>query len=210
MPFKFNFTIDKFNRCIPGLSNADEWFDAISSHLPEYEIDDVNEVAMFLAQTAHESAGYKTLTENLNYSSAGLLKVFPRYFKTKAEADAYARQPQRIANRVYANRMGNGNEASGDGWAFRGRGIIQITGKSNYTLCSNEAWEDDTLLRDPGILSTPEGSVISACWYWDHRNINPPASRGDVVAVTKLINGGTNGLDDRRNKFNKFVPILRA
>jgi putative chitinase len=210
MSFKFNFTIDKFNRCLPGLKDADEWFKALNRHLPVHGIDSANEVAMFLAQTGHESNGYRTLQENLNYSSKGLLTTFPRYFKTQVEADAYARQPERIANRVYANRMSNGSESSGDGWRFRGRGIIQITGKANYTLCSRAVWNDDRLLRDPGYLLTQDGAVISACWFWSYRNINPPAGRGDVVAVTKLINGGTIGLKDRQEKFAKFVPILSA
>ncbi len=210
MSFKFKFTQAKFERCMPGLKDADEWFAAIDAHLPEFNIDDVNEVAMFLAQTAHESSGYKTLSENLNYSSKGLLKTFSKYFKTQAEADAYARQPERIANRVYANRMSNGSESSGDGWKFRGRGIIQITGKDNYTRFSQDTFGDDRILKDPSYLSTPDGSVYSACWYWNSRNINPPASRGDVTAVTRLINGGTIGLKDRQDKFSKFVPILRA
>jgi putative chitinase len=210
MSFKFNFTQSKFEKCIPRLKNAGEWFGALNTHLPNFGIDDINEVAMFLAQTAHESAGYKTLSENLNYSSSGLLKTFSRYFRTQADADAYARQPERIANRVYGGRMANGPESSGDGWRFRGRGIIQITGRDNYTRFSRDTFGDDRILTDPSYLSTPDGAVYSACWYWRSRNINPPASRGDVVAVTRLINGGTIGLDDRRNKFNKFVPILRA
>lgn len=210
MAFKFNFTKEKFVKCIPTAKDPDAWFDALCKHLPKHDVDSVNEVAMFLAQTSHESGGYKTLTENLNYSAEGLLKTFPKYFPTEALAEEYARQPERIANRVYANRMGNGDEASGDGWKFRGRGIIQITGTNNYTLCSKDIFENDDLLKDPSYLITPDGAVASACWYWSYRKINPPADAGDVVTVTKLINGGKIGLADRTEKFKKFVPILRA
>ena len=164
--------------------------------LEKYTIFTPLRVAHFLAQTAHESAGFTHFVENLNYSSSGLENTFPKYFRTVRVAD-YATHPEKIANRVYANRMGNGNEASGDGWKFRGRGMIQLTGRENYDAFSKHSGKD--AIQDPDLLSTVEGAAESAAWYWLERDINKPADSDDVVTVTKLINGGTLGLDERKH-----------
>ena len=173
----------------------------------DYGIDTPLKMAHFLAQTAHESGGFRVMEENLNYSSDRLMAIFPKYFRN-IDARSYHRQPEKIANHVYANRMGNGDEESGDGYKFRGRGLIQLTGRSNYTLFAeeNDMDVDDAV----SYLTTPEGAIESAAWFWNRNDINELAEDDNVVAVTKRINGGTNGLDDRRKYTNKFKDILGA
>jgi len=173
----------------------------------DYGIDTPMKMAHFLAQTAHESGGFRLMEENLNYSSDRLVAVFPKYFRN-VDARAYHRQPEKIANRVYANRMGNGDEETGDGYHFRGRGLIQLTGRNNYTMFA----EDNNLELEDAVnfLTSPEGSVQSAAWFWDKANINPLAEDDNVVAVTKKINGGTNGLEERKKYTNKFKDLLGA
>jgi putative chitinase len=150
--------------------------------------------AYWLAQTAHESAGYSRLVENLNYSAAGLLATFRKYFNSASAAD-YAHHPEAIANRVYANRLGNGDEASGDGWLYRGRGLIQITGKRNYERCGDGLGAD--LLAEPELLCEPLHAALSAGWFWRTNGCNELADAGAFASVTRRINGGLNGQDDR-------------
>lgn len=161
-------------------------------------------IAHFMAQIEHES-GLKPVSENLNYSYYGLIRVFNKYFNS-TQAKEYARNPKKIANRVYANRMQNGNEQSGDGWKYRGRGFIQITGKANYIALSKATGIDyvnnpDWLLREPD-------AIISALWYWNKINGNYYADKGYIKTITKRINGGYNGLSDRINKLKKWKQIL--
>ena len=166
-------------------------------------------LAHFLAQTAHESGGFRLIEENLNYSADGLNKIFPKYFiKAGRDAQAYHRQPEKIANVVYASRMGNGDTASGEGYKFRGRGLIQLTGKSNYTGFATDS--GITIDEAVAYLSTPEGAVESAAWFWNKNGLNALADKDDVTAVTKRINGGTIGLDDRIKHTNEFKQILGA
>jgi putative chitinase len=186
----------------------DEWVDAFNSILPQYQIDTKLRQTAFLAQCAHESGGFTILTENLNYSSDGLQKIFPKYFNNPASAIAYARQPEKIANRVYANRMGNGNEESGDGWKFRGRGLIQLTGKENYTKFSEATYNDKRLLADPAFLVTFEGAIRSACWFWNTRKLNELADASNLTEITKKINGGYHGLSDRLSKYNTLLEVF--
>lgn len=163
-------------------------------------------IAGFLAQTAHESGGFNLIKENLNYSSDGLRKIFGKYF-TEDLAKQYARQPEKIANRVYANRMKNGPEESGDGFKFRGRGLIQLTGRDNYTKFA-EALEmniDDTV----AYLETPAGAVSSAGWFWDNNRLNSYCDRDDFVGLTKRINGGTIGLEDRQHLYGVALHLLQ-
>lgn len=150
----------------------------------------------FLAQCAHESAGFRVLTENLNYSEQALRRVFPKYF-TSEMAKQYARKANEIADIVYANRMGNGDRNSHDGSRFKGRGLIQLTGKSNYASFGHE--------KDPEYLETPEGAVKSAIWFWDTNGLYKYT---DIKAITKKINGGYNGLDDRISNYNKIAKLL--
>jgi len=166
-------------------------------------------LAHFLAQAAHESGNFKFLKENLNYSADSLLKMFPKYFKDKATADKYARRPEMIANRVYASRMGNGDEASGDGFKFRGRGYIQLTGRDNYKAFSNFIGED--CIANPDLVSD-KYPLVSASWFFDKNNLWTICDKGAtdevVTAVTKRVNGGTNGILDRLSKFKLFNESL--
>ena len=164
-------------------------------------------MAAFLAQVAHESGGLNVIQENLNYSAKGLMTTFKKYFPTQASTNGYARNPQKIANKVYANRMGNGTEASGDGYKFRGRGLIQLTGKNNYTLFAKSIGKtiDETIVY----LGTPEGAVSSAIWFWDTNKLNIYADKGDFVGLTKRINGGTIGLADRKHHYDIALKALK-
>lgn len=181
----------------------------IPSVMSQYQINTELRLCHFLSQCAHESLNFKATSENLNYSAKALMGTFKKYFPTEDKAKLYERQPEKIANLVYANRMGNGNEASGDGWKYRGRGFIQLTGKVNYQSFDKVVPED--ILVTPDLVAT-KYPLLSAGWYWNSRNINAEADRGDteliITAVTKLINGGTNGLIDRIELFNKFYSLL--
>ena len=161
--------------------------------------------AMFLAQIKHESSGMQRVTENLNYSRNGLLRTFGKYFNVST-ASSYARNPMRIANRVYANRMGNGSESSGDGWKYRGRGLIQLTGKNNYKQFSEDTGLD--AVGNPDIVATPEGAIMSAIWFWNKNNLNRSADDGDIRSNTRTINGGYNGLHEREQFYTQAIRIL--
>ena len=160
-----------------------------------------------MAQCAHESGGFTALHENLNYKAESLCKVWPRYFNT-SNANDYAHQPEKIACRAYAGRMGNGDEASGDGWSYCGRGLIQLTGKNNYQAFADSIQTD--ISQIPAYLQTFEGAIQSACWFWENNNLNACADAGDIVKMTKVINGGTLGLDDRTARYNHALQILGA
>jgi len=174
-----------------------------------YNILDTNErTAAFLSQLAHESGGFNIVIENLNYSAEGLLRVFPKYFPNLELAKQYARKPEQIANRVYANRMKNGNEATGDGWKFRGRGLIQITGKDNYTKFAQSLEMD--LNTTVEYLETPSGASVSAGWFWDTNKLNAYCDKNDFIGLTKRINGGTNGLADRQHHYEVALKYLKG
>ena len=160
-----------------------------------------------MAQTAHESGGFKHLAENLNYSAKGLQLTWPSRF-TPDVAAVYARNPEKIANKVYADRMGNGSEASGDGWHYRGRGLIQTTGKANYQALANHLGL--SLQEAVDYCETIKGAVESACFYWMKNNLNDLADRNEITVMTKRINGGTIGLQDRLNKYNKITALLNT
>lgn len=181
----------------------------VFSIVEKFNITNHLRLAHFLSQCAHESGNFKFLTENLNYSSDSLLKVFPKYFKDKATADAYARKPEKIASRVYANRMGNGDEASGDGFKFRGRGYIQLTGKDNYKQFSDFIGED--CVANPDLVAT-KYPLTSAAFFFNKNGLWTICDKGDttdvVTQVTKRVNGGTHGLEDRLSKFNTFNTLL--
>lgn len=185
---------------------ADKWVPWLNMTMLTYEITTPQRQAMFLAQLAHESGGFRFVEENLNYSVEALQRVFKKYFPTDELALMYARQPEKIANRVYANRMGNGEESSGDGWKYRGRGLIQLTGKDNYAAFSLKA--NNNALLEPDLVAEPELAAMSAGWFWDTNGLNKLSDAGDVRAVTRRINGGFNGLADREAKYNKLITIL--
>ena len=179
------------------------------SVVERYKISNPHRLAHFMAQIAHESGNFQLVNENLNYSAEGLLRVFPKYFKDKATADAYARKPEMIGSRVYANRMGNGDEASKEGFKFRGRGYIQLTGKDNYKAFSQFIGED--CVANPELVAT-KYPMDSAIWFFDKNKLWDICDKGageDVVTlVTKRVNGGTHGLDDRLSKFKTFHSLL--
>lgn len=174
--------------------------------LSKNEINTPLRLAHFFAQLAHES-GLKPISENLNYSMIGLTQIFSKYFPTKAIASLYARQPEKIANKVYANRMGNGNEASGDGWKYRGRGFIQLTGKDNYKALSKDT--DVDYVKEPNLLLNEADAMISALWYWKKTGLNKFADKDDILSVTKAINGGTNGLEQRKEELKEMKKIFK-
>jgi putative chitinase len=163
--------------------------------------------AAFVAQVAHESGGFNFVKENLNYSAKGLRTTFKKYFADDSTAQKYERKPEMIANRVYANRMGNGDEASGDGYKYCGRGLIQLTGKQNYTKFAADLGisVDETV----AYLETPEGAVSSAGWFWDNNNLNSYCDKDDFVGLTKRINGGTIGLEDRQHHYELALTLLK-
>ncbi len=163
-------------------------------------------VAAFLAQVGHESNGFASLAENLNYSSKALCTVFKKYFPTEESTKGFSRNPERIASRVYADRMGNGNEGTKDGWKYRGRGLIQITGKTNYAECGQMLGLD--LLHAPHLLETPKYAALSAAWYWHSRGLTPIAEDGHFELLTKKINGGLHGFEDRKARWEKAKAAL--
>ena len=206
MSFDFEFTKAHLKEMIGNNPYLDNWHHALCEILPEYEINTKERVAAFIAQCAHESGGFKFLKENLNYKAPSLRKVFPKYFPDDAIAAEYANKQEKIANRVYASRMGNGDEASGDGWRYCGRGLIQLTGKNNYTFFAASL---DMKVEDvPEYLGTFEGAVQSACFFWEQNNLNRFADANDVKGLTRAINGGFIGLEDRIKHTNHALHVL--
>jgi putative chitinase len=199
-------TLDQLKQIIPKNQYASYWHHALEQLLPQYEINTPDRIAAFLAQCAHESGGFVFIKENLNYKWQSLRKVFPKYFPTDALAQQYEKQPQKIANRVYASRMGNGPEESGDGWRFCGRGLIQVTGRDNYS------WFAASLQISPEeaseYMETFEGAAQSACWFWESNNLNQWADKRDILTLTKRINGGTIGLEDRKKHYEHCLHVL--
>lgn len=200
-----NFTQDQLQQCLLTNKSIEQWFPIVSSTLNKYSINTVNRISAFLAQTAEESLDWNVLQENLNYSEKGLLTTFPKYFNA-ATATQYARKPQSIANRVYANRMGNGPESSGDGWKYRGRGMIQITGKVNYQSIGATMGQD--LTNNPDILLTHQGALESACVFWSKNNLNTLADAGNIRSITIKINGGTLGLETRQSNYDRNLTVF--
>jgi putative chitinase len=188
--------------------------DAVIAQIPEvmekFQINTPLRLCHFLAQCGHESGNFKAVNENLNYGAVSLLKVFPKYFPTGEKAETYARKPEKIANLVYGGRMGNGPEASGEGYKFRGRGYIQLTGKDNYSAFDKVVPEN--ILETPDLVAT-KYPLLSAAWFWNSRKLNELADKGatdvEVTAITKKVNGGTIGLADRIKHFKEFHALLK-
>jgi putative chitinase len=199
-------TESQLKQIIPKNQYVNYWYAALQQLLPQYEINTSERIAAFLAQCAHESGGFVFIKENLNYRWQSLRKVFPKYFPTDALAQQYEKQPEKIANRVYANRMGNGPEESGDGYKFCGRGLIQVTGRENYS------WFAASLHISPEeaseYMETFEGAAQSACWFWESNNLNQWADKRDILTLTKRINGGTIGLEDRKKHYEHCLHVL--
>lgn len=199
-------TKDLIVALFPKAKDIDVLTESMIALFPKYELNTVNRIAGFLAQCSHESADFTLSKENLNYSSEGLLKVFPKYFKTNTEAVAYARKAEKIANKVYANRYGNGDEASGDGYRYSGKGFIQLTFKDNYKAFAKDI---NIEMKDvvEYLLST-KGALESALWYWKTRNLNKYCDSDDIKGMSKVVNGGTIGLEDRTARYEKYKKAL--
>jgi len=210
MSFEFNFTPEKLAECIHKNKNPQMWYDAFEEYLPLFDITTPARVAGFIAQCQHESLDFTILQENLNYGAKGLRGLFGKYFKDDATALQYERKPELIANKIYSSRMGNGPEASGDGWKFRGRGILQITVRSNYTQASRDLFQDDCLVQDPDLLRQPAYATLTACWFWKKNNLNQVCDSGDIVSLSKKINGGTIGLEDRIAHWNIALDLFEG
>lgn len=210
----FGLTKEKLLQIAPAAKNSKLNLDLLVENLNEVcakMIDEVNfatinRQAGFLAQCAHESGSFCRVTENLNYSAEGLVKIFPKYFPTLDSTKGYARMPEKIANKVYGNRMGNGPETSGDGWKFRGRGLIQLTGRSNYMKCGPSLGVD--LTSSPEYLETVAGAVKSAYWFWNTNGLNSFADADDIKGMTRKINGGFIGLEERQHLYDVAKKVL--
>ena len=187
---------------------ADMWAESLDETCERFAIDSPFRIAGFISNVAHESAGFKFVKENLNYSAASLMRVWSSRFPTVEIAQRYAMQPEKIANRAYSDRMGNGDEASGDGWRYIGRGLIQLTGKNNYVAyslaCDNEA------LQHPEIVEQPKYAAESAGWFWSVNRLNQLADAQDITGMCRRINGGLNGLDDRQMKYSQIMSYFES
>ena len=201
-------TKEQLQQLLPENKFVDHWYEVLAKLLPDYEIDTPQRIAAFIAQCSHESGGFITIKENLNYRPESLVKLFSKYFDLPT-AQRYCALPNKqeaIANRIYANRMGNGDESSGDGYKYCGRGLIQLTGKDNYF------WFSSSLGITPEdaseYMATFEGAAQSACWFWENNKLNQWADAGDILTLTKRINGGTIGLEDRVNHYEHALHVL--
>jgi len=204
-------TKQQLKQLLPRNPYIDYWHNALSQLLPDYEINTPQRIAAFIAQCSHESGGFTALKENLNYRWETLRRLFPKYFPTDDLAKAYANMPNKqeaIANRVYASRMGNGPEDSGDGYRFCGRGLIQLTGRDNYTFFAGSL--DISVEEASEYLGTFEGAAQSACWFWETNNLNKWADTGDIKELTRRINGGYIGLEDRIKHYEHALHVLGA
>jgi putative chitinase len=206
----FEFKEEHLAAMIPTNKNVSSWYKAMMEIFPKYEINTPNRIVGFVAQCAHESANFTALEENLNYKEATLLKIFPRYFGAgKRNAAEYAGKPEKIANYVYmdefrTSKMGNVKE--GDGWLFRGRGLKQLTGRENYTNFGKSVGM--TAEEAAVYVATEKGAIESACWFWNAKKLNAIADSGDIVKMTKVINGGDIGLADRKARWEKGLAVL--
>ena len=208
--FHCDFTLDNLKKIITSNPKIADWYDPLVAVLPLYDITARWRLSSFIAQTAHESMAYTKLTENLMYSATGLQKTWPSRFPTYAIASAYAKKPEAIANKAYGGRYGNGPESSGDGWRYRGRGLIQVTFKDNYAACSHWLFNDDRLVENPDLLTDKEYALKSALWFWTTHKMNAYADRKDIKGQTLVINGGTTGLIERQAIFDKADKILKT
>jgi putative chitinase len=203
-------TTNQFKTLFPNCKEPDGWVDAMNEVFPKYEINTPARIAAFVAQCGHESGGWRTFSENLNYNAKALDAIFSKYFvKAGRDANGYARQPEKIANVIYAGRMANGDTASGDGWKYRGRGPIQLTGKANYTAFAEDM--DVDVVKNPDQVSEDKTiALMSAIWFWNKNKLNQYADSGDIKTMTKRINGGYIGLEDRIHHYKDAMEMLGA
>jgi putative chitinase len=213
LSFTFNFTLSHLQQMIPGNTESAEWYNALCEMLPKYDITTPERVVGFVTQCAHESNNFRNLEENLNYSGDALIRVFGRYFGAppKRNASEFARNPEKIANYVYMDEFRSpsgrlGNTQPGDGWRFRGRGIKQLTGRNNYAAFGKSIGMTAEQAAD--YVATKKGALESACWFWKTNNLNRFADRKDITGLSRAINGGNIGLDDRTNRWNRGLTII--
>ena len=199
-------TIEQIKKIAPGAPDkaAGEFVDTFNKWSDKFGVTTPLRAAHFISQCVHECAELKAFEENLNYSADGLLKTFPKYFKTRAEAEAYARKPEMIANRVYGGRMGNGGEASGDGWRYRGRGFIGLTGKFNYIDYTRSEFCVGDVVKNPDLVAKAPGNLKTALYFWWKNKCNQFADNDDCQGLTKRINGGLNGYANRQFLLRRF------
>ena len=183
-----------------------EWVDALNETFARFNLTTNNQKAMFIGQCSHECGNFRTLEENLNYRAETLMKLWPKRFPSLEFAKQYEKNPKKIANSVYASRMGNRDEASGDGYRFRGRGALQCTGHSTYFHAGKALGID--FVMQPDLVATPKYAALTAGWFWETHKLNPPADALDYTKVTKIINGGTIGLDDRIKHVQHALAVL--
>jgi putative chitinase len=201
-------TTSQFKKLFPNCKDPDGWVDAMNEVFPKYEINTPERIASFIAQCGHESGGWRVFSENLNYSAKALDAIFGKYFKRAArDSEPYHRQPEKIANVVYANRMDNGDTESGDGWKYRGRGPIQLTGKANYSAFASDM-DVDVVDNPDSVSEDKEIALMSAIWYWNKNKLNRYADSGDIKTMTKRINGGYIGLEDRIHHWKEALHML--
>lgn len=209
-------TLNQLKQLLPKNKYVEHWHHALHQLLPDYDINTAHRIAAFVAQCSHESGGFTTLKENLNYKPQSLRRLFPKYFTDDAIANQYCARPDKqaaIGSRIYANRMGNSDESSGDGYRYCGRGLIQLTGRSNYQSFADSIEVDGRPLKLDEVaayLETFEGAAQSACWFWEVNKLNQWADAGDILTLTKRINGGTIGLDDRKKHYEHALHVLGA
>lgn len=208
MAFNFTFKPEHLRQIIGPNPYLDFWYDSLCRICPGYKIDTPKRLAAFVAQCSHESMNFRALRENLNYRATSLMKTWPNRFPTIEIARQYERNPEKIANKVYSNRMGNRDEASGDGWRYLGRGLIQLTGKENYQWFAASVEMDVEDL--PEYLMTFEGAVQSACFFWEINSLNTEADQGDIRTMTRKINGGYLGLEEREKLYHEALRVLET
>lgn len=203
-------TADQFHHLFPKAQDPESWAASMQEVFPTYDINTPQRVAAFLAQCGHESGGWTVFEENLNYSAQGLNSIFKKYFPTIESAQPYARHPEMIANKIYANRMGNGGPETGDGYKYRGRGPIQLTGKDNYRAFAKEMFDDwENIFENPDwVTADRDFALMSAIWFWNKNKLNAQADSGDIKLMTKKINGGYIGLEDRIKHYNECINLL--
>jgi putative chitinase len=203
-------TGEQFHHLFPRNPDPELWANSMAEVFPTYEINTPRRVAAFLAQCGHESGGWTVFQENLNYSAQGLNSIFKKYFPTIESAQPYARKPEMIANKIYANRMGNGAPETGDGWRYRGRGPIQLTGSANYKAFAQEMFDDwENLYNNPDwVTEDKDFALMSAIWFWNKNKLNALADIEDIKTMTKRINGGYIGLEDRIKHYNECIHLL--
>lgn len=199
-------TIDQIKQICPRNKNVEQLTQSLNDVLPKYDINTRDRIAYFISQTIHESAQYTILVEGLNYSAQGLMKTWPKRFPSLAVATPYARNQEKIANKVYADRMGNGSESSGDGWKYRGRGAIMLTGKDNYSRFAKSI--DKSLDETVAYCTTIEGSLAAGCWFWTVNKLNRFADSADFTGLTKAINGGIIGINERKEIYASAISAL--